>query len=351
MSVALQQLVDEVVGAAEGNPEAAPEIYEDAANEFRSFARQKANARIAAALASRANEFEARAHHARSQRPATVDDFVEQEREHAQAHAEVGHLGDLEIKARRNEIHEARHGRKHVSITPESVTDKTPLGRTATVKFNPTNADVLNNIVSSSTVMQWQGVKTEAQTVTLDLTVNAFPAVDPTTPISCRPYAIITVGIDGNKTSFKVDVGLGVRLTLVANYVDVLVAMDAPFPGAAAGTMTIGASLGFFAAPSVAPVVLTSYIDQLGLGGSTLIAELLRPAKAVAILPPQSTDPGVNIQLTFFDYGNTQLYSLTFAVGTIVSPIPLANDVGRVRVTYQGALPSVNIRIPWQLST
>ena len=50
------------------------------------------------------------------------------EAEAAQAHHEVGHHGDLEVKARQDQIHERRHSRPRISIAPESLTEKTLLG-------------------------------------------------------------------------------------------------------------------------------------------------------------------------------------------------------------------------------
>lgn len=356
MGAQLQDLVDEVIGAAEeAGPEHAEGILVDAADQFREAARQRENQNIAAVLAARANEFEARAQAYRAfttepvpvQPRATVDDFHELERDQAVAHAQVGRLDDLEIKAARNAIRKMRHGRLRVSIAPESITEDTwRLGNQVNVKFAPTQADMINQIKVSDTVVLWQGTKVEAQSFTIDVGVTGVPALN--SGVSCRPFGIVTYGSDGYQMSFTFDVNLGVRLTGVGNYCSVLVGMGAPRAGVPSGVMSIGASLGFFAATSQAPVTFTNYVDGLvAAGASTPIA---RPSRGSFILSPQSSDVNGQMQLDFIDYAGSIRTSLFFASGTVVSPIPVAPEIAGVVLNNKGA-NTANFTIPWQLST
>lgn len=361
MSVALQQLIDDVVGVAEGGPpEAAAEVYGDAARSFRAFARQPQYRNLAAVLAAHANEFDARAQSYRAfhatgptrQRPVTRIDIDEQERDLAQAHAEVGELDDLEIKARRNQLAKLRDHLRRVSIAPESVTeDSCRLGNQVQVKFNPTQADRVNHITSQDTVVLWQGKKVEAQAFTVDAGVTTVPALS--SGVSCRPFGIITYGSDGFQMSFTFDVQLGVRLTGVGNYCSVLVGMGAPRSTLDSGVMTIGASLGFFAATSQAPVTFSTYLDALAAAPAPAAAsttQIARPSRASFLLPPQASDPNGSTQLDFYDYSGAIVNTLLFANGTVVAPIPLFGEIASVAVTNRGANVG-NFRLPWQLST
>lgn len=354
MSLALQQVVDDVLGAAEDSPEDAAGILADAAAEFRDRARRPDHVWIAAALAARANEFEARARFAgayfaspRGPGRATKNDFDEIEREQAIAHREVGHLDDLEVRARRNQLEALRKDVRRVSIAPESVTDKTALGRQVNVKFSPTTADVLSQIVQQDTVVLWQGTKTESQAFTVDVGVSKAPALGTTQ--TCRPFGIVTYGADGYQMSFTFDVGLGVRFTGVGNYCSVLVGMGAPRSGTVSGTMSIGASLGFFAAPSQSPVTLTSYVDGLGFGEAA--PAISRPSRASFLLPPQSSDVSGLTQIDFLDYAGAISNSLLYANGMVVAPIPISPEVAAAVLTNKSAAGTANYRLPWMLST
>lgn len=357
-SAALLKLAEEVIGAAEARPDDAPGIYQTAARQFREYARREPA--MGAALSTYANEFEAHAYKLGllSQRRdlarqrVTVDDFVEQERAHAIAHAEVGHLDDFEIKARQNQIEAERNYRPRISIAPESILDGTRIGNQLKIKYAPTPADIAQDITAQGTVVFWQGVKVEAQAFSIDVGVNARPALDAN--VSCRPFGLATYGSDGFQTSFMFDIGLGVRFTGVGNYCSVLVGMQPPrdskFPpySGDSGVMELGASLGFFAAPSQAPVFFTSHVDDLAAAGTT--DTIPRPSKAQFILPPQMLQPGGGCLLVFVDYSGAGRYSLTFGAGGVVSPIPLSTEIAGVKITNTGALAD-NYTIPWMLST
>ena len=343
---ALALLVDDVIGSAEASADPAL-AYGSAAHYFRDFARRPENVNVARALIGHANGFAARA--AQSQRRVTVDDFEELEAEAAQAHREVGSFGDLEVRARRNEIHAAKRTSNRVSIAPRSFTESTPLGRSATIKFQPSSADVAAGIQQSATVAMWTGTLEETQALTVDIGVSAFPA--PGSGVSCRAQAVITYGTDGFQQSVTVDVGLGQRITVPGNMCIVLVQMLAPYAGLPSGVMTVGATISPFAAPSQSPVVLTAFVDQVN--GVGFPSNIPRPNRAQAIWPPpQCSDltGTVTGRFLFQDAAGTLLYALpTFVPGTIVAPIPLTGDVALI-VLQTTATNPVNWRIPLALS-
>jgi hypothetical protein len=355
VSLALNRIIEDVIGAAESNPEAAAEIYADAAMKFRQHALRRENFESRGLLAAKANEFEALgvSHVYRlPEQPTTVNDFDELEAEHAQAMREVGHLDDLEVRARRDRLQSVRTDKLRMSITPESITDKTALGRQITVKYAPTQADKLINITDADTVVLWQGSKTEAQAFSVDVGVVTSPAIG--TQVSCRPYGIITYGSDGWQNSYRFDIGQGTRLTGVGNYCSVLVGMDAPGFGLPSGQMTLGAGLGTFAATSLAPVTLTSYVEGIRVVPDlNNNVDVVMPVKAKLLLPPQCSDVNTLTQIDFYDIAGNLLYSLQFLSGTIVSPIPLSNDFAYVKVTRLSTSSGpvyATYRLIWQLA-
>ena len=144
------------------------------------------------------------------------------------------------------------------------------IGNIATFKYQPTPAEIDNKIFETMTMALLQGTKEQAQAITVDVfVVNQPPALTPGSGIfsspRCRPYGVVQYGSDGATGSVRFDVGLGRRFTVGGNYVSLLLGMDQP-PGWTttnrnAGQMILGASLAFFAAPTAAPVMLTSYLD------------------------------------------------------------------------------------------
>lgn len=349
-------LVQDVIGQAAADPANAAAIFQQAAKQFHNLALVPENERLRPILRRMSAEMAAASWQgnptplpeaAEGQR-ATKDDFEELEDQHAAAMEEVGQHGDFEVMARRAEIQEASKVETsvaRVATNPASFNERTPLGRTATVKFNPSNTDQAANIVATSTVLLWQGDKVETQAATVDISVNeVFP--DPTGIATCRPYAIVTYGSDGNRTSVAVDVGRGTRLTVVGNYVDVLVGMDQPPAGFNSGVMTLGASLGMHAARSIAPITRTVYVDNLAVGG---VVTYPRPSHATSILSPQSTDTAGTMRLRFYDTGGLLVYALIFGAGSITSPIPLTGDVATIDFTNQGTL-AIWARIPHLLA-
>ena len=120
--------------------------------------------------------------------------------------------------------------------------------------------------------------------------------------------------------------------------------------GALSGQMTITGSIGTFAAPSRTPVILTIYLDNLPAGGVSDF--IVRPMKAIQLLPIQSSAAGGLVALDFFNLGggNTAIYTLSYPIGTVTpTPVPISGDVGAVRITnLTGGV--ANFRLPFQLA-
>ena len=293
-------------------------------------------------------------------RPPTVEDFQDLLQETAEAYEEVGGEGSdpMDLVARRRELHEERspHG-PSVSIAPETFNEDATLGRSVNLKYQPTAAETMNGVKESDTVAFWQGQKKEAQALTVD--VGALvpqripPGEDAGAPHSARPFGTVVYGSDGNKISVNFDIGWGVRFTVVGNYVSVLASMAPPQTGRPAGIMTVGGSIGMFAAPSVAPVLFTEYVDELTNTDSSDF--IPRPMHAVQLLPLLTDALLGTTQIDFFGFGGgaiaaTQLYSIVFPSGTLgMSPIPLAGDVAFITITNNTGVLA-NYRLPFQLS-
>lgn len=348
---ALQLLIDGYINTAREAPDPAS-VLRAAANDFGKFAMHPKNARMSVQLKNVAMEFAMFASKVKPRRPPTADDFEDLMHETQMAIEEVGDEDQMAIIARQREIHDERSGdAPRVSISPESFNVNATLGRSATIKYAPSQEDIANDIVQTQTVAFWQGVKREAQAVTVDIgfTLTPDPSLDASYNI--RPYAIVEYGSDGNKTARRVDVGFGQRLTVVGNYVSVLVGMAPPMVGKTNVPVTVGASIGAFAAPSSCPVILTEYIDQLDGGGDS--DRLVRPQGAMQLLP-LVTDLalGETAILTFYGYGvggGVILNAFYQQSVNSVSPIPLPDDVAFVRI-HNGAGSARNFRLPFQIS-
>ena len=157
---------------------------------------------------------------------------------------------------------------------------------------------------------------------------------------SYRPFfhAFWGTGERGQACEVYGDVGRGTQFTVNASNLYVNVGMDAfsatvNVSGAVnyvAGAMYLTGNLGFFAGQSQAPVQRTVYIDELADAQSTTFDV---PRFAQDLLPPQSTATNGQTTLSFRDAANNVLYSLLYSVGTIVTPIPIGNDVHMIRLT------------------
>ena len=386
-----EQVVAEVIARARANPSQASLIFADASEYFNRLAEDPRRSEQAPLYQMMAKEFASQSGN-RSMRRVTKNDFDEGADEYAQAYeASVG--DDMEAEARRRDIHEDADPQdaNAVSIVPQSI-KVARIGNVVTLKYGATGetSEIITDVVdpatglvtgqtvtqvqSSNSVMQettallWQGNKMEAQSVTIDIGVLA-QAMQNT---SARPYGIVTYGTDGITTSARFDIIAGTRFTVMGNYVSVLLGMEPPLQKFDeggdpldppeyydAGQMTFGASLAFFASPSVAPVTRTIYIDSLKTGKYSQL--IPRPDKSTGILPPQSDLFGSLAAIYSIDsrgvgsvndnLPNNTVYKDVFNFGNVITPIPLAGDVAYLQVFNDNDAGNIaNIRLMFQLA-
>lgn len=364
----IKDIVGRFVSMAKRDPQNAPEVYRQAARTFIGLAIDPKNARSTRALHNIAMDFAQRASRMQPQ-PVTIDDFTDLLQETAQAYAEVGD-DVMDLIARRREIHDERDPMaKRVSIAPETFNRDATLGRSAVIEFlqgltpEEQAAATATGIAEQQTVAFWQGTKVEAQAMTVDVGMVNPPPPGQAGEIflvpSVRAYGVVEFGSDGNKTSVKFDIGRGVRFTVVGNYVAVNVVAGPP---SKTGTVydptapiTVGASLGAFAAPSQAPLIMTEYLDNLDQGAGNESGFILIPMKAVQLLPVQSNlAAGETATLEFYGYGGGTAPLATAVVAPLAAnasqfPIPIPGDIAFVRVINNGAT-SRSFRLPFQLS-
>ena len=309
---------------------------------------------------------------------ATITDFEDLLRTTADAWEDLGQdaafgQGDMNVAAVARDLAQADSSdeAKIVSIAPQSFNKDATLGRSVLVKYAPTKEEQAQGIVQSQTVAFWQGSKREAQAMTVDVGPTLFPTVPIpeiiTSPIQGRAFASVEYGSDGNRTSaIEIDVGLGRRVTVVGNYISVIVGMDPPPIFNSSPTLTIGASIGAFAAPSQAPVTRTVYfstsdIDPRAPGVITILkqipprsVQLLRPTSNAEDLPPS----GGFIIISFLDIGGNGIGGLRYAIGAgaALNPFPFVVPYSAFfcLVRFDGVTPAptqaLPIYLPFQLS-
>lgn len=248
-----------------------------------------------------------------------------------------------------------------VSIAPASWNIDATLGRSTTVKFAPSPDEITKGILQSQTVAFWQGIKREAQAMTVDVGTVLQPngvLLEESFPVqprnSARAFALIQYGSDGNtQNAATIDVGLGRRITVVGNYISVIVGMDPP--GQHLGVddisapLTLGASIGAFAAPSATPPVRTIYANQVAAGALFPPAFAI-PLRSVFLLRPIVSALGAVITVVFSGFGGQTISIVGFtntAAGAEFDPIPVPSDAFFVSVFSS---ITADVRIPFQLS-
>ena len=243
---------------------------------------------------------------------------------------------------------------QRVSIQPASFNRSTTLGRAAKITYAPTSDQMLQGIKETETVAFWQGDKVEAQAVSVDIGMVLPPLPKVASNLDARPYALIEWGLDGyRQSSVVVDVGLGRRFVLVANYVAVTVGTDPPAPGQQSPLLTIGAGIGTFAAPSQAPVTRTIYLDQVDLSGGS--GPLQIPARAVQLMPILTSAPTASYDVEFFNYSGNNICGWQFTANPAVlstpptAPFVMPPDAYFFTISSTAGGP-VNVRLPFQLS-
>jgi hypothetical protein len=350
MGMTVKKLVASYIGAAKRRPDLTPSIYRKAARTLTGLSRDPENAHVASQLQEAALNFAGAAEG--SQRAPTVDDFTDLLRETATSYDQVGD-DPIDLIARRREIHEARSGETRTSIAPNSFNEDSTLGRSAIIKYAPTSEEASQGIVQTQTVAFWQGVKKEAQAITADVAlVQPPPPANANLPLSVRPYGEVKFGSDGNTTPVEFDIGRGVRFTVPCNYISILVGMDPPAADKASAAITVGASLGTFAAPSQSPIFRTRYVDDV-LGGTT--SDFITvPLKATQLLSIQSNMAiGETAIVTFYSYSGADALTEIFyqqGVGLTANlPAPIAGDEFFVKI-HNAAIAARSFRLMFQLS-
>jgi hypothetical protein len=352
MSATAKKLADQFLAAARKDPGNRPEICRRAAYTFMGLAQDPKNVRSSGQLAQIGMQFATAAHH---ERPPVMDDFNDLLQETMIAYNEVGD-DQMDLVARRREIHDARTPMTPgaFSIAPESFNRDATLGRSAVIKWAPTPFEITQGILQAQNVAFWQGVKKEAQALTVDVSLGYLPAnqdSDSFTPSNIRGYAEVEFGSDGNRTKVKLDIGLGKRLTVVGNYVAVTVGVGRPGFNKPSPQFTAGASIGTFAAPSLGPVILTEYIDSLAINTDSVFIPV--PLKAVALLPLQSgLQLGETADITFVDHGGAvvsrNFYQQLNNGGA--APIPIVGDAAYVQIRNNANAFAAGFRLPFQLA-
>ena len=347
----VEDVIKTYLGAAAAHPERADRVYRDAARTLAGLAQDPLNRPFKSILEGAALEFAGAS--AGWQAPPVVDDFRELLVDTAAAREALGGTReDLAVEAGRRVVAEAHEAHPRVKITPPSL-DWACLGRAGKYKFNPTDEERAAGIIGQGTLAFWQGSKDEAQAATVDVALLAAPPTPSGLPsflYSVRPFVSVEYGSDGGKAQVTYDLSLGRRITVVGNYVSVLVGMDPPAPGLLSAVISVEASIGMFAAPSVAPVVRTTYID-LSTGSTSALLPI--PLKAAQLLPLVTSAVGGTSTVRFYGFGDV---GATMPVGSVSYPatswpVPVPGDAFFFTVTNAtGVVAGSRYRLPWQLS-
>jgi hypothetical protein len=202
---------------------------------------------------------------------------------------------------------------------------------------------------------------------------GTFPlGVDPVTGavLSYRATAEIVLGTPGTmQDPFWVDINRGQRFTAVASYVAITAQMNAP-PGdtvttlpvklaagaVVSGSLVVYGTIGEGINPSLAPVVVTQYIDNMSgsqVVGNPYAYNLVVPPRANILLPivtPGGAAVG-GFQLIFYDVAFTPLGQTQTFTGAapMTVPIELPQDCYRIAIIDKSGFTE-NYRIVYQLS-
>lgn len=174
------------------------------------------------------------------------------------------------------------------------------------------------------------------------------PADSESVPYDYAPYAIVTAGggeVGGEP--FELDIDTGARVVVPGRNIAISLGMDAAQTGYAAGTMTLGAYTGLFAATSVAPVKRTRRTGSLLPGYSS--AALTIPPRAKQLMPIRCSSTAATGTVHVQDVSGTDLDAWLFASGTIVASVPLPLGAYQVVIDNTGAAPA-SFQVPFQIA-
>ena len=202
-----KELADGFLAAAQQNPDGRNAIYRRAAQVFADLALDPRNRKQAKQLQNMAFDFVSAA---RTERPATIDDFENLLRERAQAYEQVGD-DPMDQIARAREIHDEQRGEGErpvpsVSIAPLSFNRDATLGRSQTLRWAPSPDEIRQGVKESETVAFWQGFKREAQAITVDVALLSSPPpaqfIDAVPNLTVAMTATDTVAVVNSTTGF-----------------------------------------------------------------------------------------------------------------------------------------------------
>ena len=217
-------------------------------------------------------------------------------------------------------------------------------GGKGVIKFAPTEAETRSLIKQNVTLVDWQSADGEPHPVTVEVGRIAiggggsFPqAQSGGVALSYRPRAQVIIGQPSVMSDpFFIDINRGQRFTAAASYLAVTAEMLAPPAGGVSGSMSVLGGIGFGQAVTIAPVVITQYIDSLA--ALAVAAPIVVPPRCNFLLPLRSSDQNNLMLVEFLDTNSAVIDVLQFSNGQMVAPAPLSADTYSVRVTNQGAV-------------
>jgi hypothetical protein len=214
-------------------------------------------------------------------------------------------------------------------------------------------------------VVRWEGKVQEATAVTVNVSIqqNYDGSFQVTNGAANRPYAIIKWGIRNCVSVITVDVCKNLQLNLVASAVYVSVGLD-PGDDGKVGTMSVGASLGFFGTSKSGPCTRTIYlgsIPPIGPDGPFHYLSGIIPAGARTLSSvqsnPISSPPAViaTLGIDILDIaGNTiaQFGGGNTSAPVLSSPFVLPNDAYSFKVwNYSSSGTTINsVRLVFDLA-
>lgn len=214
--------------------------------------------------------------------------------------------------------------------------------------------------VSSGQVVpagNWNGIPGDEMVWTVDFVVQmkngsgtAFPQAKNSTskPYDYAPYAIVTSGSgDVGGEPFEVDIDMGGRITLPGRNIAISLAMDAALSGYVAGTMTLGAYVGLFAATSVAPAKRTRRTGSIAVNGSSAAIQI--PTRAKQLMPLRSSNKNAVGTMHIQDASGADLDAWTFTSGGIVASVPLPLGAFQFVIDNTGTVDAA-FQAPFQLA-
>ena len=225
-------------------------------------------------------------------------------------------------------------------------------GKSGAIQYIPTSSSVGR----SFPVLDFSKPRMQPRAFTLTVGLSnsgggTYPTpIDPATglPYCYRCVVNLSYGVAGYTTR-QIQFDLGQQVSFAGNFANATVEMLVPPTGYVAGSLMVGAALGFGATMGQSPVVCTRYFDALGAG---LTAATAVPPRARAILPVQmSDDTNGQARMRLLDTNGALITGFLFGCGAMVGPMPMNSmgDAYMIQITNTGPIAQ-NFRIPVQIS-